>query len=433
MREPPTSPMRRAGTASRAANASRSAARPAATETTTREADSLNNVANLRLKYMNISGNNHSGIYGTTVNGFQLDRCNITGNGNTTTSNPDELGVDLYELTGSATNGPNPTSIVNTTISNNWEFELHVVNTTGTLTDFQINNCRIASDGASAVHGDLVSFLGQGSSNMKLNVSGGSFVGAAPATADAIFGNAGGPSMTVIVSGAAFTNNNVGVNVSTDPVSTLLTFNITNNTFTGGRAQAINQFNNGNPPFARTVNGRIQNNMIGTLGVAGSGSSVGRGIDVGNEGSVNVNLLISGNIIQEVTSFEGIGVNVGLAGLATGGGTNNLTITGNTIRNINGSRGLIVQDNQDTTGGGPFPTLFANISGNSFSGIAGQAGNGQFMRLKRLNGTVKVTQAVATAAAIAAELDDANGFNDPTKISVSGTVTFSAGTPSTPP
>src|SRR5262249_25091389 len=119
-----------------------------AAETTGTPGVRLNNVQNVRLKYVNISGNNHSGIYGTTVNGFQLDRCNITNNGDTTTSLPDELGVDLSELTGTAIGGSNPTSITNTTISNNWEFELQITNTTGTLTDFQLTNCTISSNGA---------------------------------------------------------------------------------------------------------------------------------------------------------------------------------------------------------------------------------------------------------------------------------------------
>ncbi len=95
----------------------------------------LNNVQNVRLNYMNITGNNHSGIYATTVNGFQLNRCNISNNGDATVSNPDEEGVSLYELTGSAIGGSNPTSITNCTISNNYEFEVHVTNTGGTLTD----------------------------------------------------------------------------------------------------------------------------------------------------------------------------------------------------------------------------------------------------------------------------------------------------------
>src|SRR6185503_17258396 len=101
------------------------------------------------------------------------------------------------------------------------------------------------------------------------------------------------------------------------------------------------------------------------------------------------------------------------------------TISGNTIRDIRNSRGLIVADNQDPAFA-PFPAICANISGNTFTGtIAGQAGNGQFMRIRELSGTVNVTQATPTAAAIGTELDDANGFNDPTKISIGGSPQFS--------
>ncbi len=171
-----------------------------------------------------------------------------------------------------------------------------------------------------------------------------------------------------------------------------------------------------------------------------SGCLVGSGITIQNEASVNENVLISGNTIQEIgtpapgSGGPGITVNLGLGGLATGGGTTNLTIQNNPISNIRNSRGMTIQENQGTTGGGPFPTLFTNISGNTFSGvISGQAGDGTFMRLRRLNGTVKVTQAAPTAAANAAELDDANGFNDPTKISLSGTISYSQGTPPLPP
>jgi hypothetical protein len=409
----------------------------------------LFNVTNFRLTRVNISGNNHSGIYGgsvanpsgaidpSTINGFQLDNCTITGNGDTTTSNPDELGVDLYNLVGSAINGANPTSITNTTISNNNEFELQITNNSGTLTNFQMSGNTISSNGlpingqASSPHGDLVNFLSQGTSVMTLTVTSGTFTGnwnpaspPATITATAIFANSGGSSMTVNVSGATFTTNNAGVDFSTDPVATTLTANISGNTFTGTRSTAINHFDNGNSPFNRTVNATIQNNIIGTLGTAGSGSSVGNGISIQNEGAVTTTVLISGNTIQEVATAPAISSNVGLGGQATGGLATNLTITGNTITNI-GSRGITVQDNQDPTG--PFPTVCADIAGNAFSGIAGQAGNGQYMRVRQLHGTFDVKQKAPTAAADSLELDDANGFNDPTKINVTGTITFNAG------
>jgi Bacterial Ig-like domain/Cadherin-like domain/Bacterial Ig domain len=382
----------------------------------------LTSTSKLSLTRVSISNNLGSGIRGTTLNGFVLDNSIVTGNADSVAV--DESGIELINLSGTAANGSNPTKITNSTVSQSFEFEMQITNSSGTLTDLQITNSAFSSNGSSGSHGDLINFLGQGTSVMTLTVTGSAFTGNAPNTGTAIFANSGGTSMNVTVSSSTFTNNNAGVDCSSDPVNTNLHFNVSNNTFIGGRAQPINDFQNGNPPFARTVNGTVQGNTIGTLGVAGSGSSVGTGIDLGNEGAVPVNLLInSSNVIQELASFPAIVANVGLAGLATGGQTTNVTASGNTIRNI-GSRGITIQDNQSTA---PlFPTVCANISANAFSGIAGQAGNGQFMRVRRLNGTYNVTQAVPTAAANAAELDDANGFNDPTKINVSGTITFSA-------
>ena len=394
---------------------------------------------------MTITSNLGDGIGGSTVNGFALDNDTITSNGNDAAS--DESGINLAAVTGTVAGGTRPTSITNTTISNNNEFELQIRNTSGTLADFRMSGNTISSNGlpingnTSSPHGNLVNFLGGGTSVMTLTVTSGTFTGnwnfdnqPATITATAIGAVNQGTSHTVNVSGATFTNNNVGVDVSSDPINTTLTFNIQNNTFVGSRAVAINSFQNGNPPFDRTVNGRIQNNTIGTLGVAASGSRLGNGISIQNEGAAPVTMLISGNTIQEVASFPGISSNIGLGGAVTGGKTTNLTITNNVIRNI-GSRGIALQENQvnPPQTPGPFPVLCANVSGNTFSNIAGQAGNGEYMRFRELSGDVRVVQATPTTSAINTEIDDANGFNDPTKINISGGVSFSQAACPTPP
>ena len=400
----------------------------------------LFNVTNFRLTRMNISGNNHSGIYGgmvsnpsgvidpSTINGFQLDNSNITANGDTSTSLPDETGVDLYNLAGTAIGGSNPTSITNTTISNNFEFELQITNTTGTLTDFQMSGNTISSNGLSGVHGNLINFLALGTNDMKLTITSGTFTGAAPATATAVqcdHSGTGG-TLTCNISGATFTNNNVGPQASVAGNGHVV-FNFSSNTITGSRAIGINLFADANPPFTKSIIGRIEHNTIGTLGVANSGANLGNGIRIQNEGAVNITLLINDNTVQEVTSFPGINANFGLGGIATGGQTSNLTILNNTVRNI-GSRAIVIQDNQNSPNT-PAPTICVDMSGNSFSGIAGQAGDGSFVRLRELNGVVNVRQLAPTAAANATELDDANSGNDPTntKYAISGSVQFNAG------
>ena len=89
-------------------------------------------------------------------------------------------------------------------------------------------------------------------------------------------------------------------------------------------------------------------------------------------------------------------------------------------------RAMAVQDNDASTGAKP--TVCVNMSSNFFgAGIAGQAGDGSWVRLRELSGTFNVTQAAPTTAVNAAELDDQqdNG-NDATgtKYSISGTPQF---------
>ena len=367
-------------------------------QSSTGDGVSLTSTQDVHLGYMNIQNNLGDGIGGSGINGLVLTRLNISGNGNDAAT--DESGINITQLTGTASSGAHPTSISNSTITNNNEFELQITNSSGTLTNFQLIANTVSSNGlpingnVTSPHGDLVNFLGLGTSAMGMTVTGGSFTGdwnpttpPATITGTGIFANAGGTSMTVNVSGATFTNNNAGIDVSTDPVSTTLTFDLNNNTITGTRSTAINHFNNGNAPFTRTINGTIRNNVIGTSGVANSGSSVGVGIALQNEAAAAETIRIDNNIIQQIQQAPGINVNVGLGGQATGGGESDLAITNNTISNI-GSRGIVIQDNQVTDiasppGAGPFPTVWVTVSGNAFSTIAGQAGNGQYMRLKK--------------------------------------------------
>ncbi len=410
---------------------------------------SLTSTENVRLAYMNVANNLGDGIGGSYINGFIIDNLLISGNGNDNST--DESGINISELTGTGSGGTRPTGIFNSTIQNNNEFEVQIANSTGTLTNFQIVNSNFASNGnavngnATPGHGNLVNFLGTGSSSMGLTVTGSTFTGnwnpSSPPTViigSGLFIDSSGTNMAPNISTSNFYNLNNGINVSTGPGSTTLTYSIIGNTITGSRSTAINDFHNGNAPFTRTVNGTIQNNIIGTNGAAMSGSQLGNGISIANEGSVYANYLISGNTIQQVgaagtSGSSAIAVNVGLVGQATFGGTTNITIQNNTIRDILNSRGVVVNNNQNT---GTLASVRLSLSGNQFLGtIAGQAGNGQYIRLSDSGGgPFFVTQAAATSGAIASELDDSNGFNDTSKISIgTGTFTYGAPAPALPP
>lgn len=398
-------------------------------QNTTSHGVSLTSVANVRLNYMGITNNLGSGISGSSINGFQMNRTNITGNGNDAAT--DESGVNVTQLTGTAFAGSNPTSITNCTISNNNEFELQITNSSGTLTDLQMSGNTISSNGlpingnVTSPHGNLVNFLALGTANMTTNVTSGSFIGnwnpvtppvTITATAMQCDHSGTGGTMTANISGCTFTNNNVGPQVSVAGGGQIV-FNFRNNTITGSRSIGINLFADANPPFTKNIIGKIENNTIGTQGVLNSGSSLSPGIRVQNEGSIAMNLLINNNTIQEIQTFQGINVNVGIS-LAAGGLSTNLTITNNIIRDIHNSRAIAIQDNATTA---PFPTVCANISGNVMSNVAGQAGDGTYIRVRRLNGVFNVTQAslAALEAANTCNGGSCNGLFAP-----SGTITY---------
>lgn len=232
--------------------------------------------------------------------------------------------------------------------------------------------------------------------------------------------------MTCNVGGATFANNNVGPQGSVAQGGTVVV-DFNGNTITGTRAHGINFFADANAPFTKSIRGQVRNNVIGTAGVANSGSQLGPGIRVQNEGSVPITLVFQNNIVQETQSFQGISVNVGISIAAPlGAAATNLTMLDNAFSNI-GSRAIVVQDNDASSGSKP--TVCVDMRSNFFgAGIAGQAGDLSWVRIRELNGTVNVRQATPTAAANAAELDDQqdNG-NDATgtKYAISGTPQFS--------
>jgi hypothetical protein len=379
---------------------------------------SITNVANVNINYMGLLNNLGSGIGGSSINGFKLNRCNISGNGNDAAL--DESGINISEVTGSALGGANPTSINNCSITNNWEFEIQITNSVGTLTDFQINNCTISSNGLSGNHGNLVNFLATGSAVMTLNAVGGSYTGAAPNTANGINADTGGGSLTANISGATLTNNFAAISVSSSSAGNL-TFNVSNNTATSNYSHGLNLFMNASSTGA--INGKFLNNIVGTLGVVGSASQFGYGIRVQNEGSTStgnaLNVLVSGNTVQETSGFSSVNVFSGIAS-QTYTRPMNVTIINNTLKN-SAARAIVVQQNNNTNTTGSAGVICANISGNVMSNIAGQAGDGTYIRLRQFTGgTFNVTQASL------ASLESANTCTGGCtgKVSVGGTVLY---------
>ncbi|HSI61755.1 MAG TPA: hypothetical protein VLE43_01515, partial [Candidatus Saccharimonadia bacterium] len=190
----------------------------------------------------------------------------------------------------------------------------------------------------------------------------------------------------------------------------------------GSEGNAINVFANGNLASGASIVGKIRNNIIGTLNTDKSGSLLGRGIDVSNEGSINTTLSITGNAINETYAdsiFYIQNVN------AVNAGTTHLTISGNTLQNFytlpNPSNAFGISVNLTTTG-----TLNVSISGNTLTDASNTIVANK-IRIRRTNGTFNVTQVDE------ATVGTANGLPGAGEVDALGTINFNQAAPTLPP
>ncbi|WP_376690798.1 tandem-95 repeat protein [Wenzhouxiangella sp. EGI_FJ10409] len=376
---------------------------------TTGDSVELTDTGNIILNSIEISGSALNGIRGQNVTNFTLSNSLVTNNGN-----PIEgIGLLFDNLLGTAT-------ISNTTISGSTTHNVKIDNDTGTLADLVIEDSIIRDTPVgTGANGVLLQAIGTAS--MGTTVINSSFIANKSNGIQADAGGTSGSSVRVDVDNSTFTGagnsdptdpaaQNAGVNVSTSS-SGSASFSITNSTFTGHRAIGINFFANASTSAATTVTGSILGNTIGTQGVANSGSAIGNGIDISNEGANRIDVLIDNNTVQGVgdgagNGFEGIFIND-----IVNAGRMNATVTNNIIRDIFDDRGLVIQER---VGG----THCSDVSGNTFSNIGGISD----MRVRQTSGTHNVVQADPSGAA--PNLSTVNGN---ASVTVSGVISFGVG------
>ena len=164
-------------------------------------------------------------------------------------------------------------------ISNNYEFEVQITNTTGSLINLQVIDSQITQQRRDRWCTATCSTSSRtGTASMGLTVSGSTFDGntvVGALTGTALNVDASGGSIQADVGTSNFIDNNVGVSLSTATTGTLI-FDVHDNDVTGSRGTAINVSSASGA--TGTINGTIQDNVVGTFGVAGSGSLLGRGI-----------------------------------------------------------------------------------------------------------------------------------------------------------
>jgi hypothetical protein len=226
------------------------------------------------------------------------------------------------------------------------------------------------------------------------------------------------------ISNTTFTNNNVGPQASA-AIGGNMTADFNNVTVTGSRAHGVNFFVAAN--YTGTFNVTLRNSTVGTLGVAGSGADLGFGVRLQNEGvptGASVRMTVTNTTVQETANFNLINVNQGITAQATSTSTS-VIITNNTLRN-SAARAITVQQNNNTNTSSAGSTC-VDISGNTMSGIAGQAGDGTFIRLRRLDANSGAGQTFRVRQTSSADLAAQNSITE-AQLSLSGTLTFNGGT-----
>lgn len=288
----------------------------------------LDNVGSVSLNYMNITNPGTDGIRVTTLNnGLTVNRSNISDSAGAA---PDDKGIDIGDFsTGTPINGT--INITNTVIGpaagNSPHDSLAIGVSSGTST-WNVTNTTFRNTGNSGINMEL-----RGSSVVTaFTVMGSTFAGAGSATsARGIFVNTLDDSVMTLmtIDDNIFTNNNIHIDMNqqndTDPVGGHTFEILDNTTMTGANSHAINIFAAAGS-FGGFFNGRIEGNVIGNSGVAGSGSAIGNGIRVNINGGSDATMLLDDNIIRQTPNGRGIEI-IGRNG--TGG--LDVTVTNNDV------------------------------------------------------------------------------------------------------
>lgn len=405
----------------------------------------LQSVSDVSLTNVDIIGNETGaengnlgqvGISGKSVSGLSISDTIVENFGNA----GGEDNIQFQGLTGTVT--------VNNLRSRDSGGDLFAIDNTGSGGTAAGGNLTLTVDGST--FDETVNGVGAG--GLRLSVSGAGTT--AVSVASSTFGNGTasgadgglqgtglqlnvgrGHTGTLTVEDSSFTGMNVAISGTLDIIGggagPILDVDIRDgadadgvgNTIHTIRSNALNFFTNGNlTSNAGELSATVTDNVIGTLGTTGSGSEFGSGISFRNEGASDATLLVADNTIQEMgpLAFEGIYVVDSVAG-----GTTNVTITDNTMREFDFDRAIQVAN----TSNAPAGTTCANISGNTFSGtIRGDTPFNSFtsvIRVRQVLGTFNVVQAAPTPGFAPTELDDANGLVD-SNITVTGTITFNS-------
>ena len=276
---------------------------------------SLTGTQAVSLAYLQVRGSADHGISAVNVNGLSLDNASLLNNGNAVT----DEGIRLSQVSGAI-------SITNSTFTNSAHNSVYLQNTSGTVSSLTLSGNNFTSNHASTGNHHLLIEGVTGSPQFTaITINNNSFSNARSIGVQ-IAANNSTAFASVAITNNTFSNNVLAIDASAVQGAALAfraTGNTINSTVSGG-SHALNS--NHGIPSTGTLRGRLENNLIGTAGVTGSGSPIGNGIRlVGNDNGAK-HFLAAGNTIRETRYGRGIE-----ALNRNGTGRMDVTVTGNTI------------------------------------------------------------------------------------------------------
>ena len=338
----------------------------------------LTSTAAISLNRMNIQNGGDDGIRGSGVAGFNLANVSVTANGNAV----GESGIELTELTGAG-------GIASSTISGSSDRNVHIANTTGALTAFNVTGSTFSA--TSSVTGDDGFLIeNNGSGSMAVSITGSTFVDNKGDHFQAATSASASGSLAVTFNNNTLTTtpandpNVIGGGITLSPSGSAdLTFTISNNNIQQAFDEAINVNLGTASTVSASMAGTISNNIVGTPGEVDSGSESGTGISVTSNGAGTTTVSITDNEVYQYANPFGILVNH-----KEGSSTMDATVTGNTVANpgsfaLNGIR----IDSGATTGDSG--TLCVALTGNSVAG-SGPGLDTDIRLRQRFNTTVRL-------------------------------------------
>jgi hypothetical protein len=259
---------------------------------------------------MNIQNGGDDGIHGESVAGLTLDRDNINSNGNSTSDDGIQLGLE-----GGATVGvTGAVSITNSSVSTNAHNNVHIRDTSGTISSLTVTGDTFSNINDTT---GANSFLFEGSGTSTLTaatMSGNTFGNNSPQRALEIQAHDTATVSAFVVQSNTFSDSGIGASFTQDG-SANLQFKFLSNTMTnpqvptagtliGQYLQQVNVFSS-SQATGGSIQGRLSSNTIGTANVPNSGSASGQGIRILIQGKTQGILLLDSNTIREVGTAGG--------------------------------------------------------------------------------------------------------------------------------